>query len=250
MFYIIIHYMILGKITNNHKIDIPVSLVVPVYNGGSTIVSQLKLCEKVLKSLTAKFEIIVADDMSKDETPYLLRKYFINNKNFRLIFNKENLGIAKNLKQLYSQAKFEYICLFSADGDWNPYDIKKLVIHSYENDSDIVIGKRNKSVYNIYRKIISYLYNFLPKLLFQVDTIDAGSIKVIKKSLFKKILLLSKSVFFEAELIIKAKRNGYKISSTQVTFKRNREKQGHGGKIKLAFSSFADLILLKLKSDF
>ena len=240
--------MIINKVRKNTNLNIPTSLVVPVYNGELTIIEQLKLCEKILNSFTTKYEIIVADDKSKDNTPSLLKKNFINNKNFKLIFNKSNMGIARNIKKLYSQAKYDYICLYSADGDWNPYDIKKLVIHGYKNNSDIVIGKRNKRAYNPYRKIISFCYNFLPKLLFQVDTIDAGSIKVIKKTLFKKIPLLSKSVFFEAELIIRAKNEGYIISSIPIKFERSKLKKEKGGKMKLVITSLIDLINLRLKT--
>ncbi|MEK7502631.1 MAG: glycosyltransferase family 2 protein [Patescibacteria group bacterium] len=239
--------MIINKVRKNSNLSIPTSLVIPVYNGELTVIEQLRLCEKILNSFTKKYEIIVADDNSRDNTSDLLKENFINNKNYKLIFNKTNIGIAKNIKNLYSQAKYEYICLYSADGDWSPYDIKKLVIHSYKNDSDIVIGKRNKRVYNPYRKIISFCYNFLPRLLFQVDTIDAGSIKVIKKTLFKKIPLLSKGVFFEAELIIRAKNERYIISSMPITFERSKLKKENGGKMKLAITSLIDLINLRLK---
>lgn len=229
------------------KPNISVSLVVPVFGGELVVINQLKQCEKILNSLTNKYEIIVADDNSGDNTPILLKKNFSGSKNFNLIFNKYNIGIAKNIKKLYSQARYEYVCLYSADGDWNPYDIQKLITYSYKNNADIVIGKRNKKTYSFYRKIISFSYNFLPKLFFLVDTIDAGSIKVVKKSLFKKIPLLSESVFFEAELIIRAKKDGYTVSSVQVGFERNKEKQGNGGRIKLVIFSLIDLINLRLR---
>jgi len=239
--------MLIGKTRENPGFNIPVSLVVPVYNGELTVIEQLKLCEKILNSFTKIYEIIVADDNSKDNTPSLLKKNFINSKNFKLLFNKSNTGIASNIQKLYSMAKHEYICLYSADGDWNPYDIKKLIIHSYKNNSDIVIGKRNKRVYNPYRKIISFCYNFLSKLLFQVDTIDAGSIKVIRRELIHSIPTISKSVFFEAELIIRAKNKGNVISSIPIKFERNREKKRMRGKMKLVITSLIDLINLRLK---
>ena len=240
--------MINNKVRKKAKLNIPTSIVVPVYNGELTVIKQLKLCEKILNSFSKKYEIIIADDNSKDNTPSLLKKNFINNENFKSIFNKSNIGIARNIKKLYSMAKHEYICLYSADGDWNPYDIKKLVIHSYKNKSDIVIGKRNKSVYNPYRKLISFFYNFLPKLFFQVDTIDAGSIKVIRKKLIHSIPTISKSVFFEAELIIKAKNKGYIVSSIPINFKKNGGKKEKGGKMKLVITSLIDLINLRLKT--
>jgi len=239
--------MVIGKNRENARFNIPVSLVVPVYSGELVVINQLKLCEKILSTFTKKYEILVADDNSMDNTSNLLKKNFIDKKNFKLIFNRTNIGIARNIKKLYSLAKYEYICLYSADGDWNPYDIKKLVIHSYKNNSDIVIGKRNKRVYSPYRRVISFYYNFLPKLLFHVDTIDAGSIKVIRRELIYYIPTISKSVFFEAELIIKAKNKGYVISSIPIKFKRNRGKKRKGGKIKLVITSLIDLINLRLR---
>jgi glycosyltransferase involved in cell wall biosynthesis len=245
--YIIIHSMTIGKTGKHARLNISVSLVIPVFNEETTAVNQLKQCEEILNSFVKKYEIIVADDSSKDQTQGLLKKYFSNNEKFSLIFNKRNMGIASNIKQLYRAAKYEYICLYSVDGDWNPYDIKKLITHSYHTKSDIVIGKRNKSTYSYFRKIISYYYNFLPKLLFHIDTIDAGSIKVIKKSLFEKINLLSKSVFFEAELIIKAKNKEYVISYLPISFKKNKAEKETFSKIKLAIISLIDLIKLRLK---
>lgn len=237
----------MNKVSKNNNFNIPVSLVIPVFGGERVVISQLIQCEKNLSSFTKKYEIIIADDHSKDNTPSLLKNEFSENKKFNLIFNKNNIGIARNIKKLYSTAKYEYICFYSADGDWNPDDIEKLITNSCKHNADIVIGRRNKNTYSLYRKVISFFYNFLPKILFQVDTVDAGSIKVIKKSLLKKIPLSSESVFFEAELIIRAKRDGYKISSIHVRFKRNKKKQGEGGKMKLVIPSLIDLLTLRLK---
>ncbi len=223
------------------------SLVIPLFNNEKTAVLQLKECEKVMKSICAKYEIIVCDDKSTDGSRSILKKHFMYNRCFKLIFNKQNQGIAKTILNLYKTAGYAYIVLFSVDGDWNPQDIKKLLLFADKNQADIVIGKRTYSDYSFYRKIVSFFYNFLPYILFQTRTIDAGSIKVIKRELIHSFPLVSKSVFFEAEMIIRAAKNGKKIASVPIDFSKRIKRKSSGGNLKLVVSSLRDIVFLRLR---
>lgn len=222
-----------------------VSLVIPVFNNQNTLIDQLNMCEESLKELKIKYEIIVCDDKSCDLTPKLLKKFYSQHNKFRLIFHNKNKGIAETIKELYHQSKFDYIMLFSVDGDWQTGDIYRLMSFALKNDADMVIGKRTNKKYSFYRKIISSAYNTLPYLLFGVKTFDAGSIKVFKKELILKNKLISKSVFFEAELIIRSVRSGKKVIYLPIKVNKKNDK-GTGAKPKLLFLSIFDLIKLRL----
>lgn len=224
---------------------INVSLTIPVYNNQKTLIPQLNQCAKVLNGRYKKYEIIVCDDNSKDKTPQLLKKHFFK-KRFKLIFHDKNWGVTKTIYSLYKLAKYEYIVIFSVDGSWNPNDIPKLLDLAYEKKMDIVVGLRKEKNYSIYRKIISWIYNFLPRIFFSVNTYDAGSIKVVKRSVFKEIKLISKSIFFEAELIIKASKKGYKILSHPVDHYKSLGKSSSGGKVTLVLNAMFDVLRLKI----
>ncbi len=224
-----------------------VSLVIPLYNNATTLEKQLFKCEDILKKLTSKYEIIICEDKSTDETSKLLKQIFVNKKHFKILFHKKNQGIFKTIKELYECAKMPYIVLFSVDGDWEPNDIIKMVGAAQKYNADIVIGQRTYQNYSLYRKTISFCYNFLPILLFQIPTIDAGSIKVIKRELIHTIPLISTSVFAEAELIIRAHKLNKKIISTPIHFRKEMKKKDSGGKFLLVLQSIKDLILLRLK---
>jgi glycosyltransferase involved in cell wall biosynthesis len=229
-----------------NKKQFSISLIIPVYNNENTLVSQLKLAEKLISRQCKNYEIIIGEDKSSDNSRLVLEKNFKKSKTYRLIFNKNNLGIAKNIYSLYKKAKNDYIFFYSVDGDWNPYDIQKMILHLKKYNTDIVIGKRNKkNGYNLYRKLVSYFYNNLPLILFRVDPIDAGSIKIIKREIVKKFSLTSRSVFMEAELLIRAVKSGYTISSVSVLYKKPLNQSGTAGNIKLIFTSLRDLIKLK-----
>lgn len=222
------------------------SLIVPLYNNEQTIIQELIECQKILKKICQKYEIIVCDDKSTDSSAIILKKTFSKDKNFKLLFNIKNLGIAGNIRKLYKAAKYEYVVLFSADGEWNPKDIERMLRYIKSSNADIVIGKRSKEVYSMYRKIISFFYNFLPIIFFNVHTEDAGSIKVIKKEVLDETPVISTSVFSEAEIIIRAKKNGKIILSIPISFKSKIGKKS-GGKISLAMKSLIDLFYLRLK---
>ena len=222
-----------------------VSLVIPLYNNEKTLVSQLRACSDVLNKVCKEYEIIICEDSSIDNSKNLLEENF-KKKPFKLVFHKNNLGIAKTTRELYRKASKDYVVLFSVDGDWNPFDIQKLLLFLKKTESDIVIGKRNTYNFTFYRRIISVSYNALCYLFFQVKTEDAGSIKVMSNIILKNITLISKSVFSDAEIIIRASKKGYKINSISVSFKKKEKKSGSGGKASLVLSSLVDLIRLRL----
>lgn len=231
-----------------HRLPISLSLVIPVYNNEKTAVAEILKCINILINTVSNFEIIINDDKSTDKTLELIKNKFGNRKNIKIITNSNNRGIAKSIYSLYKKSNLEYVCLFSVDGDWEPTDIEKMIKTIYKTNADMVIGQRNKKTYTSYRKILSFFYNFLPIILFGVNTKDAGSIKVFKKKLINEIPIKSSSVFFEAELIIKASLKKHKIVFVPIKFYKKDRKSGTGGKFKLVVNSVFDLIKLRFQT--
>lgn len=222
-----------------------ISLVIPTFNDERVVEKQILACERILKQFCEEFEIIVSDDASYDTTPQILTRIASNNHNIRVANNNLNIGITANVRKLYKLAKKEFIMFYSADGDWDPRDLRKIIITQIENEADIVIGKRGKKIgYTLYRHFVSYLHRFLPLIMFGVDTKDPGGIKLIRRK-FAQIKLISKSQLFEAEIIIRAKKSGAKLCWCVVKYKKPSIGAGLGGSLNSAFASFIDLIRLR-----
>lgn len=86
-----------------------VSIIMPVYN-------QYKITFECLKSMTyykpkVSFEVIIADDCSKDRTAEIEKII----PNIKLIRTTGNFGFLKNVKNAVSQAKGKYIFLMNND---------------------------------------------------------------------------------------------------------------------------------------
>lgn len=222
-----------------------ISLVIPVYNNEKTLNKYLNECHKLLLSEKNKFEIIICDDGSKDNSLNIMQSFRKKHKNISIILHKKNLGIAPTLKDLYSHANNKYVVLFSADGGWNSKDVVRLVRSIIKSDKDVVVGKRINKQYTLKRKIISFLYNFIPQILFGVNLFDVGSIKVFKLDIYKKIKIKSKSVFFEAEFLIKAIKKGYNITAISVSHNKNNKNKS-GVNYKIVIDSFLDALILRI----
>lgn len=87
-----------------------ISVVIPAYNGqlfiGEAIAS-------VLRQTYPKFEIVVADDASSDGTRSIVRQF--QDTRIRLIENKKNVGLVRNLHQAIYAGKGDLICWLNQD---------------------------------------------------------------------------------------------------------------------------------------
>lgn len=229
------------------KVPFSVSLVVPIYNNDKTCEKILQACYIILKNICNKFEIILCNDGSFDNTGLIIEKFVKAYKNIKVIKHKKNKGIAVSLKDLYYNANCEYIILFSADGGWDTNDIIKLIDAVLRYKTSIVIGVRKNKKYTFIRHIISFMYNFLPVLVFGKRTYDAGSVKIFKSELFKKIKVKSKSVFFEAELLIKAQQMGYIVKTIHVNHRKSIKKFKSGVNIREVGKALLDILRLRFE---
>ncbi len=89
------------------------TIVIPCHNFEKYITTCV---DSVLnQKINFDFEILIRDDQSKDKTFEILKQFYSNIPNIKIIQSDINCGITKNLKYLFDEAVGEYI--FSLDGD-------------------------------------------------------------------------------------------------------------------------------------
>ncbi|MFQ6778235.1 MAG: glycosyltransferase family 2 protein [Alphaproteobacteria bacterium] len=128
------------------------SIIIPVYNGESSIRNCLDSI--FAQSQIDKYEVIVVNDGSTDNTQNILQEYKQNHPNLKII-KKQNGGVSSARNIGIKQSKGKYITFIDADDmvGINPHCIDK-----YFSKSDLPISKHtNLDIY--YKKT----YNF-PKI--------------------------------------------------------------------------------------
>ncbi|HOL49667.1 MAG TPA: glycosyltransferase family 2 protein, partial [bacterium] len=102
------------------------SIVIPVFNEGQTIrdvVFQVKNAD------TDSFEkqIIIVDDGSTDNTPYILQEIQKNCSEIVILRHTHNRGKAAALKTGFQAATGDIIIIQDADLEYDPSDYNKLI---------------------------------------------------------------------------------------------------------------------------
>jgi glycosyltransferase involved in cell wall biosynthesis len=79
----------------------------------------------LIQNLPLEYEIILADDNSKDNTVSIVKELLKNN-NLKVLETKENVGISKNYKRGFAACTGDYIAVLEGDDYWvNPNRIQK-----------------------------------------------------------------------------------------------------------------------------
>lgn len=194
-----------------------ITMFFPAYNEEGNIGKLVKDAEKVLKQTANKYEIImVLYEGSTDSTKEIIKEIIKNNKNLKLVMQPKKLkGVGYAIKMGFDAAKYELV--FYADSD-NQFDLNEFrLLLPYAQDYDIVAGYRINRKDPITRIWVSGIYNILIKAIFNLKGRDFDcAFRLVKKKIFKTIKLQCKTGLATSELLIKARRGGYRVKHVGV----------------------------------
>jgi glycosyltransferase involved in cell wall biosynthesis len=202
-----------------------ISLVYPMFNEEENIDRAVHFAEAVLSGITPDYEIIIVNDASTDRSPEIADALARSNGCIKVFHHARNLKLGGALRTGFSKATKELI--FYCDSDL-PVDLLELTravrIMEFTN-SDVVSAFRfDRTAEGLIRTVYSVVYNLLIRFLFPLRVKDINfSFKLFKREMLDKVVLESEGSFIDAELLIKSKLHGFKITQFGVDyFPRNR----------------------------
>jgi len=193
------------------------SIFLPTYNEEGNIRKSVENALSNAKKIASEYEVIVVlAKNSADNTENIVKGLMKKNKRIRLVYQEaDQRGYGVALRLGIANSRYNYIFYTDADNQYNMKEIPKLL--PYLKDYDIVYGRRMKRRDVIGRIILARVYNFILRLLFRTGVRDIDSaFKLYKKKIFEKIKLRYKTGIVDAEIIIKAQRNNFKVKEIEV----------------------------------
>jgi len=237
------------------------SVIVPCFNFDKLIAKNINRIIKKISKKNYNYEIIVANDGSKDNTTSEIKKLIKSNKNIRLINFRNNRGKSYVIKYSLRKTIFNNILLIDCDLPYFEY-FNNLISKLNKNDL-VIINRRSKksslkvkklTYYQWFRgklgDIIGYIINFLLKLEIEGNDTQAG-LKAFKKiHNFNKIKFYSEKWFLDLELIKLYKDSNKKIFCIPVKYELPKESNISFFSLKnffVLYEFIKILIILKIK---
>lgn len=104
--------------------DIQVSVCIVTYNQESYIAECIESI--VTQQTNFKFEIIIGEDCSSDNTRAIVQQYAEKYPDLIIpVFHKKNVGVVENIKQIYEKARGKYIAHLDGDDLALPSKLQK-----------------------------------------------------------------------------------------------------------------------------
>ena len=226
-----------------------ISAFFPAYNEEKNIEKTISVAEKVLEEMADKYEILVIDDGSKDRTGEIVKKMSKRNKKIKLITHEKNKGYGCAVRSGFKNCKYEWIVFTDSDGQFDFSELPNFISTQRKTNSDLVIGYYKKRKVSPIRKLNSYFWQLIVRILLglKVRDIDCG-FKLIRRDVVATMeLKAERGAFISTEFLVKAKEKGFKMVEIPVMHYPRKEGEATGANFKVIINSFKDLYQLKKK---
>ena len=226
------------------------SVFFPAYNEEGNIEKTVRNAKKVLLETAEKWEIIIVNDGSKDNTLKVAQKLKKEDKRIRIVNYKVNRGYGGAVKGGLYNAKYPWIVFTDSDGQFDFSELGKFIKTQKKTKADLVIGYYLKRKVSFMTIATSKIWEIIVFLLFglKVRDIDCG-FKLISKKVIDTIPKLEseRGAFISSEFLIKAKKAGFKIVEIGAKHYPRKEGEATGRNLNVIIKSFSDLINLWIK---
>jgi len=199
-----------------------VSFFMPAYNEEKNIAKAIEEALAFLEKKFTKYELIIVNDGSKDNTKKIVESYSKKNKKIKLINHPTNLQYGRAFKSGFENSKNELIFYTDADLQFKINEISNLM--KYINNYDLVIGYRKDRQDKKIRIFYSWLYNLALRTLLNIPYKDIDcAFKLCHKKVIDKVKPFKYIRTADSELLGKAIAYNFKIKQIPVTHLARKE---------------------------
>jgi len=230
------------------------SVFYPCYNEEKNIKNTVSKTVPVLQKIAQKWEIILINDGSKDNTGKVLEEIKKSYpKQIKIITHNPNRGYGAALKSGFYNAQYKWIVFTDSDGQFDFSEVTKFIKKQQETGSDLVIGYYLARQVSKMAILTSKIWELIVFILFGLHVTDIDcAFKLVSKKVIDTIpkLEAERGAFISSEFLIKAKKAGFKITEVGVHHFARLEGQATGRQLKVIIKSFSDLFRLWFKINF
>ena len=207
------------------------SMVIPCYNEERT----LRSCVEAVLSIQDEnldIDIIIVDDCSTDRSHAIALQLREEYPQVQVVRHERNKGKGAALRTGFNRATGTYVAVQDADLEYDPNDLKKLLVPLIQDRADVVIGSRFLPI-GMHRVLYFWHYvgnkflTFLSNIFSDLNLTDMETCyKVFRRDVLNKIQIQENRFGFEPEIIAKIAHLRVRIFETGISYYGRTYREG------------------------
>ena len=197
-----------------------VSLVMPAYNEEDNLPLAVAQAREPLGAIAPAWEIVVVNDGSGDRTAAIADELAAADARVRAVHHPQNRGLGAAIATGFDAARGEVLIYCDADLPFEMSALPEAYAVLEREGADVVACYRlDREGDGPRRKLFTAVYNGITRLALGLRVRDVNCpLKVLRREVFEAEGLHSTGVFIDAELLARARRNGFRIVQYGVAY--------------------------------
>jgi glycosyltransferase involved in cell wall biosynthesis len=226
----------------------------PAHNEAANLGGLVAEALETLPRLADRFEIVIVDDGSRDETPSLADALAAAHPEVRAVHHPTNLGYGAALRTGFGAARYAFMAYTDGDRQFKVADLGRLIDRLEASPADgagrldVVVGYRIKRADPLVRTVYANLYRLANRIFFRLAVRDVDcACKLFRRAALEGIAVESGGAFFSAELLIKLRASGRRIGEVGVPHYPRTAGQPTGARPQVVFRAMRDFWALRIR---
>lgn len=198
--------------------NLSLSVVIPAYNESGNIERTIPRAIESLRRIVGRFEVIVIDDCSRDDTHEKALRLAENLAELRVLRNERNLRQGGTLERGFAAARFDLVTHNAMD---YPFDFDDLppLLEAFPAADIVIASRRSYPGTSALRRTVSWSNRALIRGLFGASFHDYNFVQIYKREVMQSLNCISAATsFITPEKILRAHRQGFQIREIDTTY--------------------------------
>lgn len=199
------------------------SIVIPCFNEEKT----LEACVDRVRNISdehLKLEIIIVDDYSKDNSYNIAKELSNKFSDVSVLKHEKNQGKGAALRTGFKYATGDYVAVQDADLEYDPMELRKLLIPLVSGKADVVLGSRFLSegahrVLYFWHSLGNKFLTLLSNMFSDLNLTDMETCyKVFKREVIQSVNIEENRFGFEPEIVAKIAQMRLRIVEMGISY--------------------------------